>query len=137
MQITLSPKLSIMACMTVQLSEFGKMDGIYFVERVSHTIGRKSYTMQLKLSRITENGESGNGETAGSNASTAGAESYVIKKGDTLWDLAKKKYGNGSKYTLIYEANKDVIEADAKKHGKGSSNNGYWIYPGLTITIPA
>lgn len=137
MQITLSPKLSIMACMTVQLSEFGKMDGIYFVEQVSHTIGRKSYTMQLKLSRITENGESGNGETAGSNASTAGAESYVIKKGDTLWDLAKKKYGNGSKYTLIYEANKDAIEADAKKHGKSSSNNGYWIYPGLTITIPA
>lgn len=31
---------------------------------------------------------------------------YVIKAGDTLWGLAKKYYGSGSKYSKIYNANK-------------------------------
>lgn len=35
---------------------------------------------------------------------------YTVKSGDTLWNIAKKFYGNGSKYTLIYEANKDKIQ---------------------------
>jgi len=34
---------------------------------------------------------------------------YTIKSGDCLWNIAKKIYGNGSKYTKIYEANKDKI----------------------------
>ena len=35
---------------------------------------------------------------------------YTVKKGDCLWNIAKKFYGNGSKYTVIYEANKDKIQ---------------------------
>lgn len=35
---------------------------------------------------------------------------YTVKKGDCLWNIAKKFYGNGSKYTKIYEANKDKIK---------------------------
>lgn len=31
---------------------------------------------------------------------------YVIKKEDTLWGLAKKYYGNGAKYSKIFNANK-------------------------------
>lgn len=34
---------------------------------------------------------------------------HVVKKGDCLWKLAKKYYGDGSKYTIIYKANKDKI----------------------------
>lgn len=34
----------------------------------------------------------------------------TIKKGDTLWNIAKKLYGDGEKYKLIYEANKDKIK---------------------------
>lgn len=34
---------------------------------------------------------------------------YTVKKNDTLWNIAKKYYGDGSKYTKIYEANKDKI----------------------------
>ncbi|RWH34486.1 MAG: LysM peptidoglycan-binding domain-containing protein [Mesorhizobium sp.] len=33
--------------------------------------------------------------------------SHVIAAGDTYWDLAKKNYGDGSKWKLISEANKD------------------------------
>lgn len=63
--------------------------------------------------------------------------SYTIKSGDCLWSIAKKFYGNGAKYTVIYNANKTVIENTAKKYGKKSSSNGHWIYPGTKITIPA
>ena len=37
-------------------------------------------------------------------------QSYTVKKGDCLWSIAKKFYGDGSKYTLIYNANKTKIK---------------------------
>ena len=49
---------------------------------------------------------------------------YVIQKGDTLWKIAEKAYGNGAKYTAIVEANKEVIK-DADK-----------IFPGQKIRLP-
>lgn len=62
---------------------------------------------------------------------------YTIKSGDNLWKIAQKFLGSGTKNTEIYEANAEIIEATAKKYGKSSSNNGWWIYPGVTIQIPA
>ena len=50
---------------------------------------------------------------------------YTVVKGDTLWGIAKKFYGKGSKYTTIYNANKDKIK------------NPNLIYPGQVLTIPA
>ena len=64
----------------------------------------------------------GGGESGGG----SGGTTYTVKKGDTLWTLAKKFYGSGADYTKIYEANKDTI-------GK----NPNLIYPGQTFTIPA
>ena len=61
---------------------------------------------------------------------------YTIKSGDTLWAIAKKFYGDGSKWKKIYDANKDIIEKTAKKHGRKSSSNGRWICPGVKLTIP-
>ncbi len=51
-------------------------------------------------------------------------EYYVIQKGDTLWAIASKYYGSGAKYTMIVDANKEVIK-DADK-----------IFPGQKIRIP-
>lgn len=61
---------------------------------------------------------------------------YTVKSGDCLWNISKAAYGNANKWKTIYEANKSAIEADAKKHGKKSSSNGHWIWPGLKLTIP-
>ena len=72
---------------------------------------------------------------AGAGANTAGSK-YTIVSGDTLWNIAKKKLGSAAKWTLIYEANKAVIEAAAKARGRASSSNGHWIFPGTVITIP-
>jgi hypothetical protein len=63
-------------------------------------------------------------------------KTHTIQSGDTLWGIAKKYYGNGAKYTVIYNANKTVIENAAKQHGKSSSSSGQWIYPGTKLTIP-
>jgi nucleoid-associated protein YgaU len=62
---------------------------------------------------------------------------YTVKSGDCLWNIAKKFYGDGSKNKTIYEANKEVIEATAKKYGRSSSSNGWWIYPNTKLIIPA
>lgn len=81
-------------------------------------------------------------ETPSSQSSTkrpaTKSSSYTIKSGDTLWAIAamSKHYGDGSKWQKIYSANKEIIEATAKKHGRSSSQNGHWIYPGVTLTIP-
>lgn len=70
--------------------------------------------------------------------STAGtAQTYTVKKGDCLWNIAKSFYGNGALWKTIYEANKNTIESTAKKYGKASSSNGHWIYPNTVLTIPA
>lgn len=56
----------------------------------------------------------------------AAAQSYTVVKGDSLWGIAKKFYGNGSKYTVIYNANQGAIGGNPNK-----------IYPGQVLTIPA
>jgi LysM repeat protein len=50
--------------------------------------------------------------------------SYKVVKGDCLWNIAKRFYGNGSLYTKIYNANKSKIK------------NPNLIYPGQILTIP-
>lgn len=54
------------------------------------------------------------------------SQTYTVVKGDCLWNIAKKFYGSGAKYTVIYNANKSVI-----------SSNPNLIYPGQVLTIPA
>ena len=56
----------------------------------------------------------------------AAAQTYTVVKGDCLWNIAKKFYGNGSKCTVIYNANRSVI-----------GGNPNLIYPGQVLTIPA
>lgn len=51
-------------------------------------------------------------------------KTYTVKKGDTLWGIAKKYYGNGAKYLTIYNAN------------KGKIKNPNLIYVGQVFTIP-
>lgn len=36
-------------------------------------------------------------------------KTYVVKKGDSLWTIAKRTYGNGTDLEKIYQANKSII----------------------------
>lgn len=64
------------------------------------------------------------------------SKTYTVKSGDTLWDIAVKYYKSGSQWKKIYNANKSAIEKAAKKYGKKSSSNGWYIYPGTKLSIP-
>lgn len=68
--------------------------------------------------------------------SDTGGGTYTVVSGDSLWKIAAAKLGSGSKWTSIYDTNADTIEAEAKKHGKSSSDHGHWIWPGEVLTIP-
>ena len=61
---------------------------------------------------------------------------YTVKSGDCLWNISKKKLGKASRWKEIYKLNKTVIEKAAKKHGRKSSSNGHWIYPGTKLKLP-
>ena len=64
-------------------------------------------------------------KTSNRTSSKSKAGKYTVKKGDCLWNIAKKFYGKGAKYTVIYNANKKVI-----------GGNPNLIYPGQVLTIP-
>lgn len=65
------------------------------------------------------------------------AKTYTVKKGDCLYNIAKKQLNNASRWKEIYTLNKKTIEATAKKHGRKSSSNGHWIYPGTKLKLPS
>ncbi len=49
---------------------------------------------------------------------------HTVQKGDTLWAIATKAYGNGAKYNAIFEANKPMLKHPDR------------IYPGQVLRIP-
>ena len=65
-------------------------------------------------------------ETPFSRASFAEAEpgSIVVQPGNSLWRIARRTYGEGIRYSLIFEANKDQIR------------DPDLIYPGQVFSLP-
>ncbi|HVM84879.1 MAG TPA: LysM peptidoglycan-binding domain-containing protein [Candidatus Binatia bacterium] len=51
-------------------------------------------------------------------------DSVIVQPGNSLWRIARRTYGNGVLYTVIYEANKDRID------------NPDLIYPGQIFQVP-
>lgn len=127
------PIPNIVANKTVKLQGLGgSLSGNYFVEKVVHTFSSSGYTQDLEVSRKWK-GESAKTTTAPPPTPTPNKETvtptvqtrtYTVKKGDCLWNIAKKYYGKGSEYPKIYNANKDKIKDPNK------------IYPGQVLTIP-
>ena len=51
-------------------------------------------------------------------------KTYVVVSGDSLSKIAKREYGDASKWPRIYEANKDLIK------------DPNLIYPGQELKVP-
>ena len=60
----------------------------------------------------------------GQDAAKEGCESAVVKSGDTLWGIAHHCYGNGTKYTKIFQSNRPLIR------------NPHLIYPDQRFAVP-
>jgi LysM repeat protein len=52
------------------------------------------------------------------------ARTYVVVRGDCLWNIALRFYKNGSLWPKIFDANRKLIK------------DPHWIYPGQRFTIP-
>ena len=70
--------------------------------------------------RVAEPFEPQSAEVAG--ATPTG--SYTVQPGNSLWAIARKAYGEGTHYTIIYSAN------------RGHIHDPNLIYPGQIITLP-
>lgn len=57
---------------------------------------------------------------------------HKVVKGDSLWGIARKYMGSGSKYKKLYAANKKLID----EANQGTHNPWYAIYPGQVLSIP-
>ena len=64
------------------------------------------------------------GQAAAAPSAQAPSTFYTVKSGDTLSKIAKECYGNASRYTVIFEANKPMLSDPDK------------IYPGQSLRIP-
>lgn len=59
------------------------------------------------------------------NTATAGTGgSRVVSRGDSLWALSRLAYGDGNRYAVIFNANREKIR------------NPNLIYPGQTVVLP-
>lgn len=94
----------------LEYKEFGKKSVVVKTPTVVYGTASKPIAKAKKSVKTTKNPK------------TSGK--YTVKKGDSLWAIAKKMYGDGAKYTVIANANKSQI-----KHQN-------LIYPGQVLTIP-
>lgn len=143
MSVTVKGDTKYISSKCVNVSGFGKLDGKYYIDSVTHNKDAGSgytCTLEMHLCIIVKGVtvatvQSGDTVKKAASSSTS-SKTYTIVSGDTLWKISTKQLGSGAKYMQIYNANSGTIESAAKSHGKSSSSNGHWIYPGTVLTIP-
>lgn len=92
--------------------------------------GGCTFSMEIKQVRIAKAAYVAKGnkvtgkQTQVTKKTTTKKKYHTVKKGDTLWGIAKKYYGNGAQYKKIYNANKSIIK------------NPDLIYVGQKFLIP-
>lgn len=121
---------------TVKLNGLGKyLSGNYYVKDITRQISSSGYShsatliktdvgSSLKTSTKSKDKKKPVKKVTSSPSKSTAQRTYTVKKGDCLWNIAKKFYGKGSAYTKIYDANTNKIA------------NPSLIYPGQVFVIP-
>ena len=89
------------------------------VDETGKVLGRVETPFEQAKVRLAEGGANGDGATL-----SAAGGTIVVQPGNSLWKMARESYGEGVRYTVIYEANKDQIA------------NPDLIYPGQVFSVP-
>lgn len=125
-RFTLTGGMSVSMYCTIEdfepLEKGGDVGTIYYSIKLKEY--RKTTIRQIKVNVSTKKAKISS--TSSRTDSSSSSQTYTVVKGDCLWNIAKKFYGSGAKYTIIYNANKGVI-----------GGNPNLIYPGQVFTIPA
>ena len=127
MEMKIMANEDIIASGIIKVTGLGKANGLYYVDQVKRSIGT-GYFMNVSMHWFADdrNGYAVINKNA----------PYTVQKGDTLESISAKFYKTSVYWNILLEANKQVIESTARKHGYKNSNNGHWIFPGTVLTIP-
>lgn len=86
---------------------------------------------QLRVDQVTDEGKvvarvesPFDRATPEATASASTATTVIVQPGNSLWRIARRRYGSGWDYTVIFEANRDQI------------GNPDLIYPGQVFALP-
>ena len=105
---------------TIESFTYGEQDA---TGDIYYSVSLKEY-IKPKVKKTTKDSKAKTSTRTTKSSNKNSGKTYTVKSGDCLWNIAKQFYGDGSKYTKIYEANKDKI------------SNPDLIYVGQVLTIP-
>ncbi|MBO6757011.1 MAG: LysM peptidoglycan-binding domain-containing protein [Roseibium sp.] len=83
----------------------------------------KAAPQQIVLTKVIASGATAEQDASGANVNRP-LPNVIIRKGDNLWRISRRLYGEGIRYTTIYQAN------------KGQIRNPDLIYPGQVFLTP-
>ena len=110
--------------MKVSLEDYSIKEDVKQGFDVVVTVKLKQYVdYSTKIIKVESDGATVQTERSTDNAPNV--KTYTVVEGDSLWNIAKRFYGNGAKYLNIYYANQSII-----------GNNPSLIYAGQVLTIP-
>ena len=98
---------------TIESFTYGEKDAtgdIYYTIYLKEykKVTTKKATVKLTKATVKKTATKKTSTRTTKKTTTTKATTYKVKSGDTAWSIAKKKYGDGSQYTKIVSANKDV-----------------------------
>lgn len=111
-----------------------KVNALFYVSTIKYSENNTSngdidYTLTFReyrpLKAVAKVNTSNSNSARTTQKAVAKNTVYTTQSGDYLKKIAKKFYGNSSKYTVIYNANKKIIGKDPNK-----------IHPGMKLIIP-
>ncbi len=126
--------------LTVSLEDYtikeDKSDGPDIMVEINLKQFRDGSTKVLTTKTAADGTKTATVESARATTGKTKESSYTVKNGDTLSYIARKYLQDSGRYGELYQLNKEVIEAAAKKQGQDSSGGGSKLYPGTVLQLP-